>query len=82
MRSVRGASAKVVFEQKPTVNKGASHADTKEQAKQRPCGKLCLTFLKGIEELKCDQEGTLQDFRSLLSFRGSREAGEKDGFHF
>lgn len=38
MRSVRGASAKVVFEQKPTVSKGASHADTKEQAKQRPCG--------------------------------------------
>lgn len=49
-----------------------------------PVVKLCLTFLKGIEELKCDQEGTLQDLkeRSLLSFRGSREAGEKDGFHF
>lgn len=47
-----------------------------------PVVKLCLTFLKGIEELKCDQEETLQDFRSLLSFRGSREAGEKDGFHF
>lgn len=47
-----------------------------------PVVKLCLTFLKGIEELKCDQEETLQDFRSLLSFRGLREAGDKDGFHF
>lgn len=37
MRRVRGASAKVVFEQKPTVSKGVSHADTKGQAKQRPC---------------------------------------------
>lgn len=54
----------------------------RDRPSKGPVVKLCLTFLKGIEELKCDQEETLQDFRSLFSFRGSREVGEKDVFHF